>query len=234
MTKKLLPGDACRTGACLYHPAPDVRRSITVTLEEYYGDELPRLRRVEELLLRIIGTYPAEGGTEDVQPILYCKSRIKQPDSMICKLQSHQFSTDAHTALQQMHDAVGVRVICSFVDDVYRVADWLRTREEFEVIGVKDYIAYPKPNGYRSLHLILRLWEPGVEGMTAEIQLRTIAIDFWAALEHQMKYKRSVKHDRTIREELKRCADEISSVDLSMQILRDIILHDKWPDMDDA
>lgn len=204
-----------------------------MTLEEYYGDELPRLRRVEELLLHIIGEYPADDGAKDVQPILYCKSRIKQPDSMIRKLRLHHFSTDVHTALQQMHDAVGVRVICSFADDVYKVADWLRTRGEFEVIGVKDYIAYPKPNGYRSLHLILRLSKPGVEGMTAEIQLRTIAIDFWAALEHQMKYKRSVKQDKTICEELKRCADEIASVDLSMQILRDIILHDKRPDTDD-
>ena len=223
---------AGREPACIIQ-RPEIRRSITVTLEEYYGDDLPRLRRAEELLLHIIGQYPAHG-TGDVQPILYCKSRIKQPDSMICKLRLHQFSTDAHTALQQMHDAVSVRVICSFVDDVYRVADWLRAREEFAVMGVKDYIAYPKPNGYRSLHLILRLCGPDVEGMTAEIQLRTIAIDFWAALEHQMKYKRSVRHDKTIREELKRCADEIASVDLSMQILRDIILRDKWPDTDDA
>lgn len=109
--------------------------------------------------------------------------------------------------------------VCAFTDDVYRVASWLSARPEIRVKTVKDYIATPKPNGYRSYHLILTLTDGPGAWMTAEVQLRTIAADFWAALEHQMKYKHTVKHEH----ELKRCADEIASVDLSMQTIWELL-----------
>lgn len=123
---------------------------------------------------------------------------------------------------------MGVRVVCSFLDDVYRISHWLSTQDAFEIVASKDYIAYPKPNGYRSLHLILHFHTDSGQEIPAEIQLRTIAIDFWAALEHQIKYKRNISHEKTVRDELKRCADEIASVDVSMQTLRDIIQKDLW------
>ena len=103
---------------------------------------------------------------------------------------------------------------------------WLGTRPEYEIAATKDYIAYPKPNGYRSLHLVLRFHT----GIQAEIQLRTFALDFWAALEHQMKYKKNIAHEKTICDELKRCADEIASVDMSMQTLRELIRPEGWED----
>jgi putative GTP pyrophosphokinase len=199
-----------------------------LTYEEYYGDELPRLKCVEEILRNLIYKYPGQSYPDGVEPILYCKSRIKQPDSMIHKLKLRGLPTDKSTALKEMHDAVGVRIVCSFMDDVYKISNWLSKQNEFAIIATKDYIAYPKSNGYRSLHLILRFDNGLEQGIQAEIQLRTIAIDFWAALEHQMKYKKSVEHEKIIRDELKRCADEIASVDMSMQTLRDLILHDKW------
>lgn len=199
-----------------------------MTYEEYYGEALPRLRQVEGTLLDLIRRYPAQSYSDDVEPILYSKSRIKHPDSMMRKLSLRGLPTDAGTALREMHDAVGIRVVCSFVDDVYRISNWLGARDEFVVAEVKDYIAYPKPNGYRSLHLILRFQGPQGRDILAEVQLRTIAIDFWAALEHQMKYKKDIEHEKTIRDELKRCADEIASVDVSMQALRDIIQSDSW------
>ncbi len=127
-----------------------------------------------------------------------------------------------------MHDTVGIRIVCSFVDDVYEISKWLYGRKEFKIIAEKDYISYPKPNGYRSLHLILQFTDGIAQGMAAEIQLRTIAIDFWAALEHQMKYKHQIKHEKVIQDELKRCADEIASVDVSMQTIRDILRDDAW------
>ncbi|MCD8077093.1 MAG: hypothetical protein LUE63_01710, partial [Lachnospiraceae bacterium] len=101
----------------------------------------------------------------------------------------------------------------------------LQARDEYEVREVKDYISYPKPNGYRSLHLILRFTGGRMKGLQAEIQVRTIAIDFWAALEHQMKYKQTIdsSYEKIVREELKRCADEIASVDISMQTIRDLL-----------
>lgn len=199
-----------------------------MTNEEYYKDSLPDLKHIEIFLTGLMHKYPAQGYPNGVEPILYCKSRIKQPESMIRKLERQGLPTDVQTALSSMHDAVGVRVVCSFVDDVYRVARWLKSRDEFTVIAVKDYIAYPKPNGYRSLHLVLSFHVHPEQELMAEIQLRTISIDFWAALEHQMKYKKNVEHEKTIRDELKRCADEIASVDVSMQTLRDLILNDNW------
>lgn len=201
---------------------------IALTYEEYYGADFSRLKGVEQLLLDLIGKYPTQSYPNGVEPILYCKSRIKRPESMIDKLQQHGLPTDGRTALEKMHDAVGARVVCSFLDDVYKIATWLSTRQKFSVLETKDYIAYPKPNGYRSLHLVLSFPSGPGQGLMSEIQLRTIAIDFWAALEHQMKYKKNIEHEKTIRDELKRCADEIASVDVSMQILRDLILNDQW------
>lgn len=199
-----------------------------MTYEEYYGDNLSLLKQIEAHLLELVRQYPARGYPDGVEPILYCKSRIKQPESIIRKLEQRGFPTDVGSALSNVHDAVGVRVVCSFVDDVYKVAQWLSTNEEFVIVETKDYIAYPKSNGYRSLHLVLRFQSGPKQGFMAEIQLRTIAIDFWAALEHQMKYKKSIEHEKTIRDELKRCADEVASVDVSMQTLRDLILDGQW------
>lgn len=201
---------------------------MALTYEAYYGDMLPHLKRAEAFLVELIQHYPAQEYADGVEPILYCKSRIKQPDSMIRKLKLHGFPTDGKTALEKTHDAVGVRVVCSFLDDVYRISQWLSTQDTFEIVASKDYIAYPKPNGYRSLHLILYFHTDSGQEIPAEIQLRTIAIDFWAALEHQIKYKRNISHEKTVRDELKHCADEIASVDVSMQALRDIIQKDLW------
>lgn len=199
-----------------------------MTCEEYYGYQFDCLKRVEQSLLNIIYEYPTHSYPHGIEPILYCKSRIKSPESMMRKLERRGFTTNGESALSHMHDAVGVRIVCSFLDDVYKIASWLGTRSEFEIFKTKDYIAYPKPNGYRSLHLILSFSLSSNQTLMAEIQLRTIAIDFWAALEHQLKYKKNIEHEKTMRSELKRCADEIASVDVSMQTLRDLILNDQW------
>lgn len=199
-----------------------------MTLEEYYGNKFPLLKQGETYLKTLMETYPNFCNKDGLQAILYIKTRIKTPESMIEKLKRHGMKEDSQTALQYIHDALGVRVICSFVEDVYQIAKWLQERNEIQIMEKKDYIAYPKPNGYRSLHLIIRFATDDLKGITAEIQLRTIALDFWAALEHQIKYKHNVPHEEIIRSELKRCADEIASVDLSMQTIRDILQNDIW------
>lgn len=196
-----------------------------MTKEEYYGDALSRLKTAQAFLERLVEDYPSPSPLGDVQPILYYRSRIKEPDSMIRKLKKQGLPTDSGTALRDVHDALGIRVVCSFMEDVYAVAQWLERGNWFTITERKDYIASPKPNGYRSLHLIARF----PDGLLAEIQLRTIALDFWAALEHQMKYKREVRHEAVIRGELKRCADEIASIDISMQTLRELIQKSNWP-----
>lgn len=199
-----------------------------MTLEEYYGKELILLKQGESYLKSLIETYRDNFVQEELQAILYIKSRIKTPESMMEKLRKRGHSEDSNTALIKTHDAIGVRVVCSFVEDVYCVAKWLQRRKDIQIIEEKDYIACPKPNGYRSLHLIIRFTADNLKGIIAEVQIRTIAIDFWAALEHQINYKHHVPHEELIRNELKRCADEIASVDLSMQTIKDILQSDLW------
>ncbi|MCD7982215.1 MAG: RelA/SpoT domain protein [Clostridiales bacterium] len=194
-----------------------------MTFEDFYGENYSKMKQAEQCLLDLANAFPGQKKLEGIEPIIYCTSRIKSPDSMIRKLETRELPVNCRTALTEIYDAVGIRVICSFVDDVYDVYDWLCAQDLFRIIQKKDYISHPKPNGYRSLHLILQFTKCATEGMYAEIQLRTIAIDFWAALEHQLKYKHTIKHEAAIKSELKRCADEIASVDMSMQSLRDII-----------
>ena len=117
---------------------------------------------------------------------------------------------------------MGVQVICAFQDDVYQMAQYLEERPGCRPPD-QDYISHPKENGYRSYHLILGILDGPGKGMTVEVQLRTIAIDCWASLEHQIKYKRRVPPQHLVREELKRCADEIASVDLSMETIRELL-----------
>lgn len=199
-----------------------------MTFEEYYGEDLARLKYVEQSILELLNQYPVEETLDGVQPIMYKKSRIKKPESMIRKLEKHSMPTDSKTALSNMHDTVGIRIICSFIDEVYNISKWLHARNDLEILEEKDYISYPKPNGYRSLHLIVKFKDKKNEDILAEIQIRTIALDFWAALEHQMKYKRHIEHEKIISNELKRCADEIASVDMSMQTIRDVLKSDNW------
>ena len=124
----------------------------------------------------------------------------------------------------------GIRIVCCFLDDIYRAIDFLKSLDGVRVVEEKDYIRHVKPNGYRSYHVILELEEPyeDVTGANpghfyAEVQLRTIAMDSWASLEHQMKYKHDIKNPELIVRELKRCADELASCDVSMQTIRNLI-----------
>lgn len=192
-----------------------------MTFEDYYGDDYARLINAENILKQIAEHLCENSGDDkDVTPIVYYCSRIKKPDSMIKKLESRDLPTSKESALTNVYDAVGLRIICAFSDDVKNIISALYLEKQIEVIEQKDYLSHPKPNGYRSFHLCVRVKECGV---LAEIQVRTIAMDFWATLEHQIKYKQNIQHEKTIRGELKRCADEIASVDLSMQTIREII-----------
>ena len=190
-----------------------------MTLEEYYGSRLPDMLCTKQYLLDLISRYPQPEPNE-LKPIIYCCSRIKSPESMDRKLAIHGLSKDDIATSTKIYDAVGVRIVCAFAEDVYKIADWLKDQPDITIEKEKDYIAYPKENGYRSYHLKIRIC---TNNIPAEIQIRTIATDFWATLEHQLKYKKNIPHERLIRSELKRCADEIASVDLSMQTIRDII-----------
>ena len=146
------------------------------------------------------------------------------------KLEKRGLKADYKNALTQIKDSIGIRIVCDFIDDIYKNVENLKNLSGVSVHEEKDYIHHAKPNGYRSYHMILVSEEPfgDVYGNTPgeffiEVQLRTIAMDTWAALEHQIKYKKSIKNQNLITGELKRCADELASCDLSMQTLRNLI-----------
>jgi putative GTP pyrophosphokinase len=174
--------------------------------------------------LNIIRKYKSIDQYED--PIEHYKARIKSAKSMKEKLKRKNIPVTVESALSQIHDAAGIRVICTFVDDIYWIANMLRNQKDIKVAKEKDYIKSPKPNGYRSYHMILQVpihLENRIEKVYCELQIRTIAMDCWASLEHQLKYKKNIPNDKMIIGELKRCSDEIASTDLNFQTIRDMI-----------
>ncbi|SHI05815.1 GTP pyrophosphokinase [Clostridium grantii] len=191
---------------------------------EFYKDELNRLISAEEYVLDKIEIYrETQKRKTEENPIEHCKSRIKSSKSVKNKLLKKGLEPDLQTALDNLTDIVGIRIVCGFMDSVYQVVDFIKAQREFEIIKEKDYISNPKPNGYRSYHLIVKLNTEELDGVAVEIQIRTIALDCWASLEHQIKYKHTIKYTKTIEKELKRCADEIASVDLTMQTIREVV-----------
>lgn len=157
-------------------------------------------------------------------------ARVKSEDSMLEKLSRKGYEIDTYSALKRVKDSIGLRIVCGFVDDIYKTVDFLRQMPDVTIVTEKDYIQEAKPNGYRSYHLILEIETsfPDCLGNEngkyfVEIQLRTIAMDSWASLEHQMKYKHDITNAEMITRELKRCADELASCDLSMQTIRNLI-----------
>lgn len=141
------------------------------------------------------------------------------------KLHKKGFETTADSALANVSDIVGFRLVTHFVGEVYDIVERMKQDGTFRIVKEKDYIANPKPNGYRSYHVILECLFSEAESGTirVEVQLRTIAMDCWASLEHEMKYKKHIDNVELIERELKRCAGEMASTDLTMQTLRDMI-----------
>lgn len=153
-------------------------------------------------------------------PIEIIKSRIKKPVSILGKLERKNLPMTMDSILNNLNDVAGVRVICSFIDDIYEVADMFASQDDVNVIEIKDYIKTPKENGYRSYHMIIEVpvfFAQRKQNMRVEVQLRTIAMDFWASLEHKMKYKRDIDDIENLEAELKECADIIAETDEKMQ-----------------
>ena len=155
------------------------------------------------------------------------QSRIKTPVSILNKLNRKQVPLTLDSIRSELNDVAGIRVICSFIDDIYMLADKLGSQDDIVVIAIKDYIKNPKPNGYRSYHMIVEVpvfFSDAKENVRVEIQIRTVAMDFWASLEHDIKYKKDYDDCESIVQELKECADTIAQTDQRMMELRDKIL----------
>ncbi len=165
--------------------------------------------------------------TRKRNPIDHIKTRIKEPDSIANKLKKRGKEVSVQSVKENLNDVAGIRVICPFIDDIYQVADMLTSQDDITLIQLKDYIKKPKMNGYRSLHLILEVpvfFSDRKENLRVEVQIRTIAMNFWASLEHQLKYKKDISDAESIVYELRACADVINRTDHHMQSLRDRIV----------
>lgn len=159
-------------------------------------------------------------------PFESIKSRLKTPTSIYAKMAYKGYPVTVENIREHLTDVAGLRVICSFPDDIYRLADLLVKQDDFILLRKKDYISNPKDNGYRSLHLILSVpifLSNEKKYMKAEVQFRTIAMDFWASLEHKLKYKKDVENTEEIERKLRACADSIEALDYQMQDIRDKI-----------
>lgn len=199
--------------------------------EKSYADWRPTLEKVEQYLVDQIQAYSEENrkrtGEGAYEHLIY---RIKSAESMDEKCVRKGVPVTAHAAMKELYDAIGLRIVCRFIHDIYTNIEYIKKIPGCRVIREKDYIKNVKPNGYRSYHIIIELQAPfeDVEGnfpgcFYAEIQLRTIAMDSWASLEHEMKYKHHIRNAELIGTELKRCADELAACDLSMQTIRNLI-----------
>lgn len=158
--------------------------------------------------------------THNRNPIEMIKSRIKTPESIIDKMRRKDLDINMNSLMYYIEDVAGIRVICSFIDDIYEVANMLISQDDITLVSVKDYIKNPKPNGYRSYHMIVEVpvfFANRRQNMKAEVQLRTIAMDFWASLEHKMKYKKDIEGSEIITRELRECAEQIAALDKKMQ-----------------
>lgn len=156
-------------------------------------------------------------------PIDNIKSRIKKPMSIYEKLIRRGFPVTLDSILYELHDVAGIRVICPFIDDIYIVADMLIAQDDITLIQRKDYIKNPKTNGYRSLHLVIAVpifLSSGKQMMKVEVQIRTIAMNFWASLEHQIHYKKSQNDVEDVVAQLTNCANVIYQTDMKMQEIR--------------
>ena len=159
-------------------------------------------------------------------PIHYMESRIKSPESIFEKITRKGYEFNINKISNHIFDIGGIRVICHYVEDIYTIANLLKKQDDISLIKEVDYIKEPKPNGYRSLHLVLEIpvfFVDRVEKIRVEVQIRTIAMDFWASLEHKLKYKKDLDNAEQIAAELRVCADSIEALDYQMQELRDKI-----------
>ncbi len=153
-------------------------------------------------------------------PIEMIKSRVKSPLSIIKKLERRNLPMTMQSILDNLNDVAGVRVICSFIEDIYMIAQMFENQDDVTLIEVKDYIKNPKENGYRSYHMIVEVpvfFSSKKINLRVEVQLRTIAMDFWASLEHKMKYKKDIEGAQMLEKELAECASIIASTDEKMQ-----------------
>ncbi len=160
-------------------------------------------------------------------PIEHIKSRMKTSESIVKKLKRYGYESTIQNMVDYVNDIAGIRVICSFVSDIYRIADMISNQSDIKVISVKDYLKNPKPSGYRSYHMLVTVpvyLSDRIVDTKVEIQIRTVAMDFWASLEHKIHYKFEGNAPENIKEELIECAEMVTALDEKMLSLNEEVL----------
>lgn len=163
-------------------------------------------------------------------PIEHIKSRIKTSESIVKKLRRYGYESTISNMVEYINDIAGIRVICSFMSDIYRIADMISNQRDIKVISVKDYLKNPKPSGYRSYHMIVTVpvyLSDRIVDTKVEIQIRTVAMDFWASLEHKIYYKFEGNAPGYISRDLRECSDIVSMLDAKMLQLNEAIIQAK-------
>lgn len=160
-------------------------------------------------------------------PIEHIKARIKTPESIVKKLKRYGYESTISNMIDYINDIAGIRIICSFTSDIFRIAEMIAEMKDIRVVSVKDYITYPKTSGYKSYHMLVTVpvyLSDRIVETKVEIQIRTVAMDFWASLEHKMHYKFEKDAPQHIKEELIECAKLVSDLDDRMLTLNEEIL----------
>ena len=210
-----------------------------VFLPDVYGElrstsmEWERMQLIYDAALREVNTKLETLNNEfkikhQYNPIEHMTSRIKSPESIAKKMQHNNRELTVGNIVRYINDVAGIRVICSFTSDIYRIAKLIAKQSDVTVLKVKDYIKDPKPNGYKSYHMIVSVpifLADTMVNAKVEIQIRTIAMDFWASLEHKMYYKFEGNAPESIRRELKECADLVAFLDQKMLAINEEIKH---------
>ncbi|ULL19847.1 GTP pyrophosphokinase family protein [Paenibacillus sp. H1-7] len=162
----------------------------------------------------------------DYNPIEHTKSRLKSPESILKKLHKKGHDISLPSIKNHIQDIAGIRITCSFISDIYRISEMLQNQGDLKIIEIEDYIQYPKPNGYRSLHMLVEIpvfMSDRQENVCVEVQIRTIAMDFWASLEHKIYYKYNRTVPTRLLQELKEASDSAAALDLKMERLHNEI-----------
>ncbi len=171
----------------------------------------------------------------EYNPIEHVKSRLKTPQNILKKAYRKGYELSLKSIRENIRDIAGIRITCSFISDIYKLSNMIRERKDITVIECKDYIKNPKPNGYKCLHLIIQIpifMSDRVEDVFVEIQIRTIAMDFWASLEHKIYYKYNKEVPADLLKELKEAADTVSQLDMKMERLNREV--SKYKENDDS
>lgn len=205
----------------------EMKKAIDIRQLKYIEKELKRFLMyykfgLDELSTKINILQEEFQCIHDYNPIEHVKSRIKTPESILKKVYRKGLEISLPSIKENIKDIAGIRIVCSFVSDIYKISEMLQGQKDIKTIKYKDYIKNPKPNGYQSLHLILQVpvfMSDRVEEVCVEVQIRTIGMDFWASLEHKIYYKYNEEVPQRLKDELKEAATSVAQLDRRMENL---------------